>query len=340
MNSVPASCLGGCSALTAETRDGLHLFARNYDFPANSQASVLVIPRETPLQLLQHAHGNTQISARYSALGVGNTQYATPILFDGVNEKGLCGAMLNYPGYAVYETNAQASHLVSPAFYLTILLTTCASIDEADAFLQDFDFSNEEIISGVKMPIHYFLTDASGEAVVIEPDAHGVNVYRHSIGVLTNAPSYPWHLTNLRNYLSVTPRQPDTILLLGETLAPFGLGAGAHGLPGDFTPPSRFVRLAYIKNALGIPTTERDGVTALCAALENVAMPRGFVHNAQGAIEETVYTSVMYAESGTYYLTPYTNRRLTAYTLEAEKDDALVKEYMFPLSQDVAMGNF
>jgi penicillin V acylase-like amidase (Ntn superfamily) len=32
-------------------------------------------------------------------------------------------------------------------------------------------------------------------------------------------------------------------------LSPFGMGGGSRGLPGDFTPPSRFVRMAfYLQN--------------------------------------------------------------------------------------------
>ena len=64
------------------------------------------------------------------------------------------------------------------------------------------------------------------------------------LGVLTNAPTYDWHMTNLRNYLGFSAEARPAIKVRGQELAPLGHGSGAIGLPGDMTPPSRFVRAA------------------------------------------------------------------------------------------------
>ncbi len=52
-------------------------------------------------------------------------------------------------------------------------------------------------------------------------------------------------MTNLRNYIALNPRRcPRHSSWTARRFQSFGLGSGMLGLPGDFTPPSRFVRAA------------------------------------------------------------------------------------------------
>ena len=61
---------------------------------------------------------------------------------------------------------------------------------------------------------------------------------------MTNAPNFPWMLTNLRNYVGMSNDQIPPSAFGGKIYASTGHGAGMFGLPGDLTPPSRFVRMA------------------------------------------------------------------------------------------------
>ena len=100
-------------------------------------------------------------------------------------------------------------------------------------------------------------------------------VFDAFLGVITNSPSYDWHLTNLRNYvgLSASPDQPITVA--GRSGGPFGSGSGLLGLPGDFTPPSRFVRAAALTaSARPLPTAE-DAVFEAFRILDNFNIPIG-----------------------------------------------------------------
>ena len=196
---------GGCSALSYETRDGKHLFARNYDCPSAQGASVIFIPRNLEIPLLQHKINAATMTTRLACLGMGCIDFAAPLLFDGVNEKGLCGGMLHYSHSSDSEPVELASHSINSSFYLTALLSSCGSVEDAVTFVREHALSKEELIVGLPTQYHYFLTDSTGEALSV--------------------------------------------------------GAGGLGLPGDFTSPSRFVRLAFAKDALPEAKDERDGVT-------------------------------------------------------------------------------
>jgi len=91
---------------------------------------------------------------------------------------------------------------------------------------------------------HFFIQHRSGKSIVIEPVDGTLKVYDAPLGVMTNAPTYDWHMTNLQNYISLSVTDVDSAKLGPLTLPAFGSGSGLHGMPGDFTPPSRFVRAA------------------------------------------------------------------------------------------------
>ena len=48
-------------------------------------------------------------------------------------------------------------------------------------------------------------TDPSGKAVVIEFQKGEVKLSNAPLGVITNAPGYDWHETNMRNYINLSP---------------------------------------------------------------------------------------------------------------------------------------
>ena len=83
---------------------------------------------------------------------------------------------------------------------------------------------------------HFRLTDKTGRQVVIEYIDGKLNIFENKIGVITNSPSFDWHMTNLNNYTNlVAGTGPNREIGNGITLRPTGTGAAFHGLPGDYT---------------------------------------------------------------------------------------------------------
>ena len=61
-------------------------------------------------------------------------------------------------------------------------------------------------------PLHLNYTDANGNSVVVEYNDGKLEVYDNPYGILTNAPSFPWQVANLRNYIymDVMPVSPSS----------------------------------------------------------------------------------------------------------------------------------
>lgn len=305
----------GCSSFSWETRDGQHLLGRTYDQFGDLAANrVISVSQGVPCAAGLHPD-ESALPGRYGYTGMAVLGYGEPIVVDGVNSAGLMGALLHYPEYAAYRKAAEPGKTaVHPGRLLAWLLSRCAGVEEAVRAMTFLTLVDEPI-QGKPLPAHYLLSDRTGEAVVIEPDTDGVHIYRSSIGVLANSPGYLWQRTNLRNYVGVTnlPKAPRTVA--GYELREFGerLGGGA-GLPGDYSSPSRFVRLAFMKEFAVRGLHELDGVSRMFRAFATVDIPEGLAKTDPDyeVYEQTLCTSVMCAESGVYYFSPAQNRRISA----------------------------
>lgn len=60
--------------------------------------------------------------------------------------------------------------------------------------------------------------------------------------MLTNAPSFGWHIANLGDDLNLSAYDPKPMQVGTRTISPPSTGSGAPGLPGDMSAPARFVR--------------------------------------------------------------------------------------------------
>lgn len=329
-----------CSSFSWETKDGRHLLGRTYDQFGDLAANrVIGVPPGAGCSPSLHPEGEAP-SGRYAYTGMAVLGFGEPILVDGVNAAGLMGALLHYPEYAVYPKKAEPEKTaVHPGRLLAWLLSRCAGVREAVEAMNAITLVDEPI-QGKPLPAHYILSDKTGETLVIEPDAGGVRIHRNTIGVLTNSPDYRWHRTNLRNFVGVTnlPKAPRTIA--GHEIREFGerLGGGT-GLPGDYSSPSRFVRMAFMKEYAVRGENEVDGVSRMFRAFAMADIPEGLAKGDPDyeVYEQTLCTSVLCAESGLYYFAPAQNRRISAVRLL----EAGAKVQHFPLgdTQDILYRN-
>ena len=142
-----------------------------------------------------------------------------------------------------------------------------------------------------------------------------MHIYENPVGVLTNNPPFPFHLTNLQNYMHLTPNPPKNRFAPALDLSPYGQGMGTMGLPGDASPASRFVRAVFCKWNSEQPESEEASVTQFFHILDNVAMVSGTVRTPENKLDKTTYSSCINASRGIYYCKTYNNNQISAVRL-------------------------
>ncbi|MGA9602799.1 MAG: linear amide C-N hydrolase, partial [Methyloceanibacter sp.] len=172
---------------------------------------------------------------------------------------------------------------------------------------------------------HFFLQDKSGKSLVVEPVDGTLKVHDAPLGVMTNAPTYDWHMTNLVNYMNLTVKDIESVKVGNVTLNAFGAGVGLLGLPGDFTPPSRFVRAAIYSQAAAPNATAEDAVLSAFHILNQFDIPKGSVVNSAGgeAVDETTeWTSVADLKNLRWYFRTFEDQSINMVDLKQAVDAA------------------
>ena len=241
-----------CTGIRLVAKDGGVVAARTLEFGFDLHSDVLVIPAGTVLTgTLTNGGKGISYTTKYGFLGA-NAAGLTAIV-DGVNEQGLYVGAFYFPDYASYSdaTKDNAARAMAPYEYANWLLGNFATVEEVKANFDKVVLVPVVVDIKTVPPVHFVVHDKTGKSVVIEPLAKRLKIYDDPLGVVTNSPTFDWHMTNLRNYVNLTVTNVPPIGLGGITLAEFGQGSGMRGLPGDFTPPSRFVRaVAFSQSAI------------------------------------------------------------------------------------------
>jgi choloylglycine hydrolase len=229
------------------------------------------------------------------------------VLVDGMNEKGLCVNVFYHPGYAEYAPfdPAAAVTSINSLDLCQYLLTTCASLDDVRGALAKVQVvSLVEPAIGIAPPIHFIATEPGGKAIVVEFTAGVTKIHDAPLGVITNSPNYDWHTTNLRNYINLSPVAIPTKKLENLDFAPLGGGSGMIGLPGDFTPPSRFIRAVAFSKSARATATGAEAMYELFRILDNFNIPLG------AAEGEESKTKIEGMRSATLWTTAYDTKNL------------------------------
>lgn len=305
-----------CTTLLITANDGAVVSGRTMEFGFDMESEVMVIPAGTPMTgTLPNDAKGINYSTRYGMIGANALDF--PVIVDGINEKGLFFSALYFPGYAKFAdvTRVNASQAMAPHELGNWVLGTCADIEEVRGRIGDIVLVKTMVEAlGEPAPLHYIVRDPSGKSLVIEPLRGKLKVYDNPVGVMTNSPTFDWHLTNLSNCSGLTPLNVGSVVLGGNFPLPqFCQGSGMIGLPGDSTPPSRFVRaVAYSQTAL--PTdTGADAVLQVFHIMNCFDIPVGSVRQVddkQLHIDYTIWTSVADLTNNRWYFRTYDDQSI------------------------------
>lgn len=248
---------------------------------------------------------------------------------------------LNFPGYAFYSAVEETHSVnISPFELVSWLLGRCGSVKEARELLSDINIIDIPFSGRLPLsPLHWHIAD-SESSIVLESTKGGIRIYDNPAGVLTNNPPFDFQMTNLCQYLNLITENPSNGLSSRMGLKPFGHGLGSRGLPGDYSPASRFVKASYLSMNSVCRDTEQGSVAQFFHLLDSVAMVRGSVKTTGGNDYITTYSCCINADKGIYYYKTYGNNQLTAVDMNREdlNADALIKIPLV-LSQQILRAN-
>jgi choloylglycine hydrolase len=267
-------------------------------------------------------------TSKYASVGVNGVNL--PIMIDGVNEQGLAAGLFYFPGTAGYMAYSaeQADKSLAPWELGSWILESFATVAEVKAAIGEIVVTEVELKAWGFCPgAHFIVVDATGAAIVVEYVGGQLHVYDNPLGVITNSPAFDWHMTNLRNYIKFTPTDAPQLVLDGVTLNGFGAGSGMLGMPGDFTPPSRFVRaVAYSQSAEPTPTGDAVVLQAF-HVLNNFDIPKGSILDAakdaegNAIADQTQWTSVCDLKAKKFYFRTFANSQIRSVDLGAMNVD-------------------
>ena len=315
-----------CTAITFKTKDSY--FGRTLDIEFEIPMKVTITPRNYPFDLRRMP----SLKSHYAMIGMAMVKDGYPLYFDGANECGLCMAGLNFPHNAHYLPEVKNKQNITPFEFIPYILSQYKNIAEVRSRLDninlcDISFSHSLPLS----PLHWIIADKN-TSITVEPTAQGVKIYDNPVGVLTNNPTFDYHMTRLCDFVNLTSQPPEN-RFGNAPLKLYSRGMGGIGLPGDLSSSSRFARAAFVKLNSVCGDGEDESVSQFFHILGSVEQQRGCVKMPDGSLELTKYTSCINADKGIYYYTTYENRCLRAVDMH-RTDLNGDKLHIYPLTDE------
>ncbi len=292
-----------CSNFILKAKDKSVVNGRSMEFPVDLKSEIVIVPAGTLFEN-KDAKGNPgmNFTTKYGFLGINGFEIKDAFV-DGFNEKGLSFSGLMYTG-AQYQP-AVPGKFINLENFGSWIMGNFSTVDEVKAAMAGVYVSDSNIKKLKGMGLHVAIADNSGKSIVIEFIDGKVNLYDNPMGVMTNRPSFDWQMTNMKNYIHLDHNDKKPKDINGVKIEPTGVGSGMLGLPGDWTPPSRFVRLAIAKNAALEPKNAEEAINLSEHLLNIVDIPKGVIKEnpapfitmygyAQWVITKDMTNSVLY----------------------------------------------
>lgn len=310
-----------CTAITFKTND--FYFGRNLDVERSYNERVVVTPRNFELKM----RCVEPLKIHYALIGMATVIDGFPLYFDATNETGLSMAGLNFPDNADYKPKNEKLKNITPFEFIPYILGKCKNITEVKKELKEINLVNLNFNDDLPLsPLHWIISDKN-KSLTVESVKDGLKIYENQIGVLTNNPTFPYHLMNLNNYMSLHEGASENNFSENIEFKNYSLGLGALGLPGDFSSASRFIKATFVKFKSKSGSSEKESVNQFFHILDSVAMPKGCVLVRDGEYEYTHYSSCCNVDKGIYYYKIYDDFNIKKIELSSfNLDDAKLLE--------------
>lgn len=332
-----------CTGISLRTQNGDLVQGRTIEFgESNINGKVIISPRGREFKALT-TEGKTnglKWTAKYGFVGA--SVVVDQFIGEGINEKGLNAGLFYFPLYGslVKYEKPKANMSIADMELVTWILSNFETVDEVKEGIKKIKVVNIGYDDkGKPLPTaHWRIGDVKGNNIVLEIVDNGkIKIYDNKVGVLTNSPDYEWHIKNLNNYINLYSGNANSFNVNGEELFSFGAGTGALGLPGDITPPSRFVRAFFYVNSIGKVENTKLAVNKAFHILNNfdipieIEFPKEYKGNIpKDVISATQWTAVSDLSNREFYYKTMDNSQIRKIDLK-KIDFSSVKYQAFPM---------
>lgn len=283
-----------CTAVDVKAQDGSVVAGRTMEWAYEMQWNLLFYPQGSTYQLTAPAksgHPAKTLTSRYAVLGIG-TGMEDNAMLEGQNSAGV-GVSGNFlPGFTHYQTVGAKDHqYLSVLEFIRFVLSNYGSVAEIKKSLPEYKVWAPKLSNlPVEPSIHFLISDKSGANIVVEFINGQMRIFDKTVGVMTNSPNYDWHMINIRNYVNLSNDGTSSRNSELGNVTAFGQGGGAIGLPGDFTPPSRFVKTTFLNYFSDQPKDAAGAINLVDHILNNVDIPIGVISAVESGTKTSDYT--------------------------------------------------
>ncbi len=304
-----------CTSI-AWKNDSLYI-GRNMDISFDFPRQIVIAPRNYEFVFKEESPQ----THHYAIIGTAMVMNDYPLYSEAVNEKGVYMAGLNFPGMAHFYQSTQGKNNITENELIPWVLCQCADLLEVRELINSINITGIPFVEGLQVPELHFIISDKTSSLVIECTKNGMHVHENETGIMTNNPGFEMHLHNLKNYMHLSPQQPENKLSREINFECYCAGMGTLGLPGDFSSMSRFVKAFYLKTNASVDKKTLPSITQMFHMLDAVAMVKGSVLDEKGNCDFTVYSCCIDAEKGVYYLKTYASTTIQAVHMHHEDLD-------------------
>lgn len=306
----------GCTAVNIVATDGTIVAARSMEWALEMDWTAVTVPAGTKYEMSAPdglGLDPVAMETKHAIFGIDTALVPDTFLIDGQNDAGLTFSGNFLPDFTQYQSvEAGDKGYVSLVDFGVWSLGEFATVAELEAALPDVKvWFGDETIAGISPEVHFVFTDKTGDSIVLEFVDGEQQIHKNVARVLTNAPTYGWHLDNLRNYLDLSPDGAGAVQIGAENVTALGQGGGLRGVPADYTPPSRFVKAAYLAHFAYEPKNAEEALALGNHVLNTVDIPEGVVRSTENGKKVADYTQWVVIKdltNNTITIADYANR--------------------------------
>ena len=266
-----------CTTFRLQSQDGAWIIGRSMELSLPLDSKLMIVPRAFALTAtLPGMKPGMAWTTKLGFLGVNAMGY--DVATDGMNEAGLSAHALYIPGFFEYQPYpADGKNAIANTDLVNWVLSQFETVEQVREALPNVTVFALDVPTAGVQPLHWAIRDAKGGSIVIEYVKGKLTIDDNPVSVLTNAPNFDWHMSNLRTHVNLTNVNVDGLKLGTTTIEPLGQGTGLIGLPGDYSPPARFLRATALAFASAPVATAPEGANLAFHILNAVDIPIGAV---------------------------------------------------------------